>query len=117
MADNASPLPQNEKAKYKLAITQTADSLIQKMTKIPYHVPVDDFQWGSNSDFLDASMLFCIAYKVTKDKKYMDAIVETTDYIFGKNATGYCFITGLGSKSPMNIHHRPSGSDGITNPI
>ena len=117
MADNASPLPQDEKAKYKLAITQTADSLIQKMTKIPYHVPVDDFQWGSNSDFLDASMLFCIAYKITKDKKYMDAIVETTDYIFGKNATGYCFITGLGSKSPMNIHHRPSGSDGITNPI
>jgi len=47
----------------------------------------------------------------------MDAIVETTDYIFGKNATGYCFITGLGSKSPMNIHHRPSGSDGIAQPV
>jgi endoglucanase len=117
LADDACPLPSSEKEKYRKDITGQADLLLQKMSKIPYHIPVDDFQWGSNSDVLDASMLFCLAWKTSKDKKYLDAIVETTDYIFGKNATGYCFITSLGSKSPMNIHHRPSGSDGIVQPI
>jgi endoglucanase len=62
-------------------------------------------------------MLFCLAWKISNDRKYFNAIIETTDYIFGKNATGYCFITGLGSKSPMHIHHRPSGSDGIDQPV
>jgi endoglucanase len=117
LSDDACPLPQADKDKFKKDITAEADALIQKMEKNPYHIPMDDFQWGSNSDILDASMLFCMAWKVSKDQKYFNAIIETTDYIFGKNATGYCFITSLGSKSPMHIHHRPSGSDGIDQPI
>ena len=117
LADDGSPLSSSEKETYRKAITTEADTLIQKMSKIPYHIPVNDFQWGSNSDFLDASMLFCMAWKLSNDRKYFDAVIETTDYIFGKNATGYCFITGLGSKSPMHIHHRPSASDGIDQPV
>jgi endoglucanase len=117
LADDASPLNTAEKEKFKKLIATQADELIQKMEKIPYQIPVDDFQWGSNSDILDASMLFCIALKISNEKKYYNALIETTDYIFGKNATGYCFITSLGSKSPMHIHHRPSGSDGIEQPI
>jgi endoglucanase len=117
LADDVCPLPLAEKGKYRKDICTQADILIQKMRDIPFHIPLDDFQWGSNSDILDASMLFCMAWKISNDRKYFDAIIETTDYIFGKNATGYCFITGLGSKCPMNIHHRPSGSDGIAQPV
>jgi len=43
--------------------------------------------------------------------------VQITDYIFGKNATSYSFLTGFGSKKVMFPHHRPSGADGITEPI
>jgi endoglucanase len=35
----------------------------------------------------------------------------------GRNATGYCFITGIGSKSTMHPHHRPSIADGIEDPV
>jgi endoglucanase len=35
----------------------------------------------------------------------------------GTNPTGYCYVTGFGWKSPMHIHHRPSESDGITEPV
>lgn len=38
------------------------------------------------------------------------------DFILGRNATGYCFVTGFGGKKVMNIHHRPSGADGILDP-
>jgi len=68
LADDACTLPLAEKEKYKKAITAEADSLIQKMAKIPYIIPIDEFQWGSNSDVIDASMLFCMAWKVSKDK-------------------------------------------------
>ena len=38
-------------------------------------------------------------------------------YIFGRNAVGYSFVTGVGSRPPMNIHHRPSSADGIVEPV
>lgn len=117
LADFDCPLPQAEKDVYRKDILSAADSLLAKVNDNPYLIPVNEFQWGSNSDVLDASMLFAMAWKISNNKKYLDAMEESTDYIFGKNATGYCFVTGLGSKSPMNIHHRPSGSDGIDQPI
>jgi endoglucanase len=30
---------------------------------------------------------------------------------------GYCFVTGLGSKPSMRIHHRQSQADGIVDPV
>jgi endoglucanase len=33
------------------------------------------------------------------------------------NATGYCFITGIGSHSPQHPHHRPSVADGVDAPV
>jgi len=35
------------------------------------------------------------------------------DYILGKNATGYCFVTGFGSRTVVNLHHSVSIADGI----
>ncbi|HET7898009.1 MAG TPA: glycoside hydrolase family 9 protein, partial [Flavisolibacter sp.] len=34
-----------------------------------------------------------------------------------RNATGYSFITGVGSKPTMHPHHRPSEADGIADPV
>jgi endoglucanase len=39
------------------------------------------------------------------------------DYLLGRNATGYCFVTGIGSKPTMRPHHRPSIADGIEDPV
>lgn len=39
------------------------------------------------------------------------------DYILGKNATGYCYVTGFGMKSPLYPHHRLSASDDIEAPL
>jgi endoglucanase len=48
---------------------------------------------------------------------YLDAAQALLDYVLGRNATDYSFVTGFGSLSPMLIHHRPSGADGIAAPI
>ena len=39
------------------------------------------------------------------------------DYLLGRNGTGYSFVTGYGSKTPMHPHHRPSVADGIIDPV
>lgn len=76
-----------------------------------------DFNWGSNSNAANQSIALINAYLITKDKKYLDAALTNLDYMLGRNATGYCFLTGSGSKSPIHPHHRPSIADGIEEPV
>jgi endoglucanase len=113
----ASALPEPEKDAVKKAIMEEADRQIANLEKCPCRQPLSTFAWGSNSDILDLGMIFAQAYQLSKDNKYLDAAIETTDYIFGKNATAYSFVTGFGSKPVMNPHHRLSAADGIEGPI
>ncbi len=94
-----------------------SDKILLKIGSIPYQVGLDHFEWGSNSDVLDQAMILCYAHHLTGDQKYLKGVIQNIDYIFGKNATGFCFLTGFGSKHVMNPHHRPSGADGIEEPV
>lgn len=94
-----------------------SDEILAKMETIPYGISMDHFEWGSNSDVLNQAQILCIAHHLTGEQKYLDGAIRNTDYIFGKNATGYSFLTGTGSKQVMNPHHRPSGADGIEEPV
>ncbi len=94
-----------------------ADKLVVKSETSPYHVSLDFFLWGSNSDVANQALLKLIALKKTGDKKYIPSIQGDVDWLLGRNPTGYCFVTGFGSLSPMNIHHRPSGADGVPEPV
>jgi endoglucanase len=78
---------------------------------------VRDFNWGGNSTAANQGILLIRAYLLTNDKKYIDYALTNLDYLLGRNATGYCFVTGIGSKSPMHPHHRQSVSDGVTDPV
>jgi endoglucanase len=107
--------------KIKRRLLNTADDLINgvddnayqtSMTLSPKH-----FGWGSNSDAANEGVLLLQAYKLSHDKKYLNNALADLDYILGRNATGYSYVTGYGSKTPMNPHHRPSASDGIIDPV
>jgi len=98
-------------------IKTNADKLMSKYEKSAYRVSIDFFAWGSNSDVVNEALQKIIAMKVTGDKSYLPSVQADLDYILGRNATGYCFVTGIGTKPPMNIHHRPSGSDGVAEPV
>ena len=76
-----------------------------------------DFNWGSNSVAANQGIVLIHAFLLTKDVKYFNYALTNIDYLLGRNATGYCFITGAGSKSPMNPHHRQSAADGIADPV
>jgi len=85
----------------------------------PYRVPVNesDLGWGSTSVTGNLALTALHWYKLSGDTTYRNAALEGTDWILGRNALGTTFVTGFGTRSPMNPHHRPSGADGIVDPI
>ncbi|RWY50143.1 glycoside hydrolase family 9 protein [Mucilaginibacter gilvus] len=75
------------------------------------------FNWGSNSNAANQGILLIKAYKLTNNRKYLQYALANLDYILGRNGTGYCYVTGFGSKPVMHPHHRPSVADGVEDPI
>lgn len=77
-----------------------------------------DFCWASLAEnFATPAITFLFAYQLTDDKKFLTMAQENADYILGRNAVGYCFVTGYGQKSPLSPHHRISSADGIDAPV
>lgn len=111
----------NDIAAIKKRVVDFANNYLQHINENAFKTVmgqnVKDFIWGSNSVALNQSILLINAYLITKDKKYIDNALTNLDYVLGRNATGFCFVTGIGSKSTMHPHHRPSIADDIDEPV
>ncbi|WP_031529130.1 glycoside hydrolase family 9 protein [Dyadobacter crusticola] len=105
----------------KKSVTAFSDELLQELEKQPYNTVMGknakDYAWGSSSVAANQGIALLYTFKLTKDKKYLFAALGNLDYLLGRNATTYCFLTGFGSKRVMHPHHRPSIADGITDPV
>lgn len=77
----------------------------------------EDFHWGCCSSFCDQAICFLYAYDLTGERRYLDNAFRNVNHILGQNATGYCYVTGFGSKSPMFPHSRLCHTDGVEAPI
>nr|WP_295927925.1 glycoside hydrolase family 9 protein [uncultured Dyadobacter sp.] len=105
----------------KANLLRFADDLVKDIENQPYHTVMGksarDYSWGSSSVAANQGIVLLNAYRLTKEQKYRDAALGNLDYLLGRNATGYCFLTGTGSKRVMHPHHRLSIADGIVDPI
>ncbi|HUQ97601.1 MAG TPA: glycoside hydrolase family 9 protein, partial [Chitinophagaceae bacterium] len=105
----------------KSRVLRLADVYIDKISSNAFATVMGgspkDFVWGSSAVAAYQGVLLLNAYQLTRYKKYLDAALTNLDYLLGRNATGYCFLTGSGSKSPMHPHHRPSVADGVVEPV
>ncbi len=90
----------------------------QSCFQAPYGNHAHDFGWGHLSERccgMGIALLFADQY-VAKGN-YRRYALENIDCLLGRNALGYCYVTGFGQKSPMHPHHRPSAADGIDAPF
>ena len=103
----------------KNGVINLAEGIVAKQLASAYGVPMaaPDFGWGSNSAALNQGLMVYQAYQLTGDTRYFNAALAVLDYIFGRNATEYSFVTGFGAKSPMAPHHRPSAADDVAEPV
>jgi endoglucanase len=76
-----------------------------------------EFPWGSNSILAHMGIHLLYAWHLTGDSTHLRAADATMDHLLGRNPLGLCYVTGFGSKSPLKIHHRISGADGIDAPV
>jgi endoglucanase len=102
-------------------LLRMCDSLLLNIENRAYQTVMGysrrDFIWGSNSVAANQGILLVQAYRVTQDERYLHGALSNLDYLLGRNATGYSYVTGYGDKTPMHIHHRPSEADGIVEPV
>lgn len=99
--------------------------LDKQLASVPtscYHTPFgntpEQYTWGSNGEMcagMGVALLF--ANRLTGEDKYLTGAIETANYLLGCNATGYCFVTGIGNYSSKHPHQRLSSADGIEAPL
>ncbi|MCC9137610.1 glycoside hydrolase family 9 protein [Pontibacter silvestris] len=119
--DKLSPVAKKDFPKLQKRLVAFADNLMEGASDRSYRTVMgkseSDYIWGSSSVAANQGIALLQAYRLTSDKKYVQAALNNLDYLLGRNATGYSFVTGYGEKSTMNPHHRPSVADGIKEPV
>jgi endoglucanase len=107
--------------KVRESLLSYTNTLLVDLEKQPYHTVMGksarDYAWGSSSVAANQGIALLNAYSITKRSEYLDAAMGNLDYLLGRNATGYSFLTGFGTKQVMHPHHRISIADGIAEPI
>ena len=97
------------KQKIESKILTTANGLLSNAQGDSYGISTgNDFIWGSNMVTLNYANLMMDAYRISGKQEYKDAAIEHVNYIYGKNPMGMSYVTGYGTVSPQNPHHRPS---------
>ena len=103
-------------------ILQTANEYMASMENSCFDAPCGnsprDFGWGCNGEQVcGKGVILLYAHALTGDARYLSGAHKVADYLLGRNATGYCYVTGFGTFSPQHPHHRLSASDGIEAPL
>ena len=90
-------------------IVDAADFYLATLSKRGYRVPLaseTNYPWGSNSFVLNDMVILGLAYDFTKDKKYIGGVIDSMDYILGRNPKVQSYVTGWGDRPLTNPHHR-----------
>lgn len=94
-------------------------SLVERVRASAYATTMttQDFVWGSNGVAANQGMALIQGFRLTGDSTYLRAATQAMDYVLGRNAVDYAFVTGFGSRSPRAPHHRLSATDTVDAPI
>ncbi|RYY21694.1 MAG: cellulase [Cytophagaceae bacterium] len=115
------PLGQQNAPQVRQQLLALADGLLAGYPATAYHTVMGltaaDYTWGSNATAANQGIALVQAYRLTNDRRYLLAALTNLDYLLGRNATGYCFVTGVGTHSPQHPHHRLSEADGVAAPV
>lgn len=105
--------------KFRQAFLNVADKICDIADVSGYFVALtkEEYGWGSNMVVLNRAMILAVAHLLTGEASYREMAQAQMDYILGVNATGYSYVTAVGTKSCQNPHNRVTVSDGIDETI
>jgi len=105
MVDN--DLPKDKVTQLKSGLLSFTDELLGLQKQDGYGVLLKgDYIWGTNGTVFNNMMLTGVAYDLTGDKKYLDSMRLSMDYIMGRNSLNKSFVSGYGTYPLLHPHHR-----------
>ncbi|MGB7441664.1 MAG: glycoside hydrolase family 9 protein [Coleofasciculaceae cyanobacterium] len=97
---------ENLKQQIKEKLIVRANNLLNKVNSSGYRLANDKFIWASNKLTAEEGITLACAYKLTGNKSYLRAAFDQLDYLLGRNHFNLSFVSGVGTNSVKNIHHR-----------
>jgi endoglucanase len=101
-------LSADEQATVQVLLIRIADHYAEVTAREGYRMamPPNGYSWGNNSYLLNNAMVMAYAYRLTGDARYLDAVVQSADYILGRNGLNFSFVSGYGTYAMQHPHHR-----------
>jgi endoglucanase len=101
-------LPASDIRRVRASVTAAADGHLSTMAEQGYAVPLPTtgYVWGSNGQVANNAIVMATAYALTGQQRYRAGVLESMDYLLGRNALDVSYITGYGDTYARNQHHR-----------
>ena len=107
---------EEEREKMAALLTDAAAQIAADAGTDGFFTGLYSYPWGSNMVVANRGMLLLMAASLTDSAQYRQLAMKQRDYLLGANPTGYCYVTGTGTKSVQHPHHRPSQAAGEVMP-
>jgi endoglucanase len=97
-------LPDRERI--ERSVLEAADAIVALQAAQPWgqaYAPENhSWEWGSNSLILNNLIVLATAYDLSRQTAYRDAVLESMDYLLGRNANDISYVTGYGERFARN---------------
>lgn len=115
---HASAADPERQERARRAILAGAEAIVERVRADGYNVslPTDESYWASAKGAVANGNVLLMAHALEPNAVFVDAALDQVAYVFGRNATAYSYVTGLGHRSPATIHHRIATATGIVTP-
>jgi endoglucanase len=95
-----------------------AGDIVAQIEQDGYRVALtaDEYTWASAKNAVAKGSFLILAHELVPDDAYLRGALDQLHYILGRNATGYSYLTGFGTRTPFDIHHRIRAATGTDLP-
>ncbi|WP_460775360.1 glycoside hydrolase family 9 protein [Nocardiopsis nanhaiensis] len=94
----------------RATVVEGAEQYLTNVSEHPYglsYAPEDGvFAWGSNNLVLNNLVVLSVAYDLTEEAHFREAVLQGMDYVLGRNALNQSYVTGYGTNDAVNQHSR-----------
>lgn len=72
-----------------------------------------DYQWGSNGELMTRALVLILIGQECGEAEFFNVALDQLHYLLGRNCHNMSFVTLLGKRWPLEIHHAHLGSQSL----
>jgi len=101
----------------RTALVRMADGIVKTRDAHAYARPLGGrYFWGCNGHVAQQVQTLHVANVIRPNRAYAETSLDALGYLFGRNAYGRSFVTGVGHDPPRHPNDRRAGSDPVDAP-